>query len=67
MQPGRIVFKLNTGEMKGDKIVYRSLSVGGIKGEAQADDLAAVAVEVSALVDLPVAEVSLQRTEILDF
>ncbi|MDR1137341.1 MAG: hypothetical protein LBK91_03370 [Synergistaceae bacterium] len=65
-QPGRIVFKLNTGEMDGDKVVYRGLSIGGVKGDAQAEGLAAVAVEVAGLADLPVAEVSLQRTEILE-
>jgi hypothetical protein len=65
-QPGRIVFKLDTGEMNGDKVVYRSLSIGGIKGEAQAGDLADVASEISGLADLPVTEISLQRTEILE-
>jgi hypothetical protein len=66
MQPGRIVFKLNTGEMNGDKVVYRNLSIGGVKGEAQAAALSAVAAEISGLVDLSVAEISLQRTEILE-
>ncbi|MDR2779932.1 MAG: DUF1659 domain-containing protein [Synergistaceae bacterium] len=65
-QPGRIVFKLDTGEMNGDKAVYRNLSIGGVKGDAQAGDLADAASEISGLVDLPVAEISLQRTEILE-
>jgi hypothetical protein len=66
VQPGRIVFKLDTGEIDGDKTVYRNLSIGGIKGDAPADDLADVAAEVSGLADLTVAEISLQRTEILE-
>jgi hypothetical protein len=66
MQPGRIVFKLDTGETDGDKAVYRNLSIGGVKGDAQADDLADVAAEISGLADLPVAGISLQRTEILE-
>ena len=66
VQPGRIVFKLDTGEMNGDKVVYRSLSISGIKGDAQADDLADVAAEISGLADFPVTEISLRRTEILE-
>jgi hypothetical protein len=65
-QPGRIVFKLDTGEMNGDKAVCRNLSIGGVKGEAQAENLADVAAEISGLADLPVVEISLQRTEILE-
>jgi hypothetical protein len=66
VQPGRIVFKMDTGEMNGDKVAYRSLSIGGVKGDAQAGDLADVAAEISGLVDLSVAEISLQRTELLE-
>jgi hypothetical protein len=65
VQPGRMTFKLDTGETKGEKTVYKSVSLSGVKGAAEADDLASVALAVDGLFSMDVESVSLQRNEIL--
>jgi hypothetical protein len=61
-----MAFKMNTGEMDGEKIVYRSMSLTGIAGDAGGDELALVAEGVSGLVSFNVEQISLQRTELLE-
>ena len=65
VQPGRMTFKLNTGETEGEKTVYKNVSLTGIKGTADADSLASVAVAVDGLFSMDVESVSLQRNELL--
>jgi cobalamin biosynthesis Mg chelatase CobN len=65
-QAGRMSFKLDTGEMRDGKAVYRTISLAGVKGDAEADDLAPVADEIESVVGLSAEQVSLQRTEILE-
>jgi hypothetical protein len=66
VQDGRMTLKLNTGETEDGKIVYRNMSLSGVKGDAEADDLSAIAEGISALVPFNVEQVSLQRTDILE-
>ncbi|MDR1515498.1 MAG: DUF1659 domain-containing protein [Synergistaceae bacterium] len=65
VQPGRMTFKLNTGETEGEKTIYKNVSMSGIKGEADADSLAAVAAAMDGLFSMDVEKVSLQRSELL--
>ncbi|MDR3280200.1 MAG: DUF1659 domain-containing protein [Synergistaceae bacterium] len=62
----RMSFKLDTGEMNGEKAVYKNVSLGGIKSDADANALAEVAENVRDLVPFDTAEVSLRRTDILE-
>jgi hypothetical protein len=63
---GRMAFKIDTGETKNEKPVYKSVALSGVSGAADADILASVAEKISLLLPLPVEEISLQRTEILE-
>jgi hypothetical protein len=65
VQPGRMTFKLATGETEGEKTVYKNVSLGGVNGDADADDLASVAQAVTGLFSMDVESISLQRNELL--
>jgi hypothetical protein len=65
VQPGRMTFKLDTGETEGEKTVYQNVSLSGVKGDAEADDLASVALAVNGLFSMDVESISLQRNELL--
>jgi hypothetical protein len=60
-----MTFKLNTGETEGEKTIYKSVSMGGVKGTADADSMASVALAVDGLFSMDVESVSLQRNELL--
>ena len=62
---GSMAFRLDTGETVGGKAVYKTLSLGSVKGDADPDALADVASKAEALLDGIVDQVSLRRTEIL--
>ncbi|MDR1515565.1 MAG: hypothetical protein LBS45_07715 [Synergistaceae bacterium] len=59
----RIGFKMDTGEMKGDKHLYRSVSIGRIDGEASAGALGEVAGSLKGLLRFPAVIVTLSRTD----
>jgi hypothetical protein len=65
VQPGRMTFKLDTGETEGEKTVYKNVSLSGINGDADADGLASVAQAVNGLFSMDVESISLQRNEML--
>ncbi|MDR0764934.1 MAG: DUF1659 domain-containing protein [Synergistaceae bacterium] len=65
VQPGRMTFKLNTGETEGEKTVYKNASLSGVKGTAGADNLASVALAVGGLFSMDVESISLRRNEML--
>jgi hypothetical protein len=65
VQPGRMTFKLDTGETEGEKTIYKNVSLSGVKGAAGADSLASVALAVNGLFSMDVESVSLQRNELL--
>ena len=65
VQPGRMTFKLNTGETEGEKTIYKSVSLTGVKGTADPDSLASVATAVGGLFSMDVETISLQRNETL--
>jgi hypothetical protein len=65
VQPGRMAFKLNTGKTEGEKTIYKSVSLTGVKSSANADDLASAATAVNGLFSMDVESISLQRSELL--
>ena len=65
VNPGSMAFKMDTGELSGNKAVYRSVSLGSVKGGADPDELADIAAKVEAVLPWPVEQVNLRRTEIL--
>jgi hypothetical protein len=65
VQPGRMTFKLDTGETEGEKTVYKNVSLSGVNGDAGANGLASVAQAVSGLFSMDVESISLQRNELL--
>jgi predicted transport protein len=65
VQPGRMTFKLDTGETKDEKTIYKNVSLTGVKGTADADSLASVASAVDGLFSMDVESISLQRNELL--
>ena len=65
VNPGSMSFKMDTGELSGGKAVYRTASLGSVKGTAGADALADIAEKAEAVLPWPVEQVSLRRTEIL--
>ncbi|MDR1472540.1 MAG: hypothetical protein LBS75_08440 [Synergistaceae bacterium] len=62
---GKLVFKMNTGEVRDGRTVYRGLSIGGVKSSSPADDLAAILDVVEDLVQFPVEQTSLTRVDLL--
>ncbi|MDR1651661.1 MAG: hypothetical protein LBR87_07720 [Synergistaceae bacterium] len=62
----RMSFKLDTGEVNGDKPVYKNISLGGIRGNSGADDLASAAEAAGDLVKFSVEEITLRRADILE-
>jgi hypothetical protein len=65
VQPGRMTFKLDTGETENEKTVYKNVSLSGVKGDAGADNLASAALAVNGLFSMNVESISLQRNETL--
>jgi hypothetical protein len=59
----RIGFKMDTGEMNGDKRLYRNVSVGRIDGTANAGALGEVAGGLRGLLRFPTILVTLSRTD----
>lgn len=62
---GKLVFRLNSGEIKNGRTYYRNLTLGGVKGSAGAEDLAVAAGAVENLVHLPVEEITFTRVDLL--
>jgi hypothetical protein len=64
---GKLVFKLNSGEIKNGRAYYRNLTLSGVKGSAGAEDLATVAGAVENLVQFPVEGITLTRVNLLTY
>jgi len=62
---GNLGFKMDTGELKGSKAVYKTCSLGNITGEANADKLAAIAAAFTPVLPWSVDEITLRRNYIL--
>ena len=63
--PGSMSFRMDTGEMDGNRAVYKTASLGNVKGTAGADALADIAAAAEAVLLWPVEQVTLRRTETL--
>ncbi|MDR3255205.1 MAG: DUF1659 domain-containing protein [Synergistaceae bacterium] len=62
----RVAFKVDTGEIKNDKPVYRSISIGNIKGSVSADDLGDVAGRLENLLEFQTETITLTRKDQLE-
>ena len=65
--PGSMNFRMDTGETSGGKPVYKNVSLGSIVGNAGADALGDIASKAEAVLAWPVEQVTLRRTEILEY
>ncbi len=62
---GKLVFKLDSGEVKDGKTIYRSVTVGNIDGAKSAETLSLAATAIKDLIELATEQVSLSRTDLL--
>ena len=62
---GTMSFRMDTGELSGGKAVYKTASLGNVKGDADPEALADVAAKTEAVLPWPVEQVTLRRTETL--
>lgn len=62
---GKLVFKLDSGEVKDGRTVYRSVAVGGVDGSKTAEALAGAAGVVKGLIRLNTEQISLTRSDLL--
>lgn len=62
---GRLVFKLDTGETKNGKPVYKSQSIANINADVDPDDLGAVAEKIVGLCAVTVDVITLQRYDVV--
>jgi hypothetical protein len=65
VNPGSMAFRMDTGEMNGSKAVYKTASLGNVRGDADPESLAEIAKCVEAVLSWPVEQVILRRSEIL--
>ncbi|MDR1943802.1 MAG: DUF1659 domain-containing protein [Synergistaceae bacterium] len=61
----KISFKLDTGETREGKVVYRSVNIGNIDDAVDVDDLGAVASSLRELLGHPTESVTITRNELL--
>jgi hypothetical protein len=64
---GKLTFRMESGEVREGKVVYRSMSIGSVDGSSAAGDVAAVAEAVVGLVEFDVDRVSLTRVDVIEF
>jgi mevalonate pyrophosphate decarboxylase len=64
---GKLTFRMDSGEVRDGKVVYRSMSIGSVDGSSAAGDVAAVAEAVAGLIELSVDRVSLTRVDVVEF
>jgi hypothetical protein len=62
----RISFKLDTGETKNEKPVYRMVSLGNVRGAVTADDLGDVVGRLKDFLDFPTDSITLSRTDLVE-
>ena len=67
VNPGSMAFKVDTGEMAGDKVIYKTASLGSVRGDADPEALALIAEKAGNVLNGAVDQVTLRRTEILDY
>jgi hypothetical protein len=60
---GRLAFRTDTGEMKEDKHLYRTVSIGRVDGTVSAEALGEVAGSLKGLLELPTDRITLSRTD----
>lgn len=63
---GKLTFRMDSGEVKDGKVVYRNMSIGGVDGTAAAGDVAAVSEAVIGLVQPTVDRVTLTRVDVVE-
>ncbi|MDR1916057.1 MAG: hypothetical protein LBQ58_05740 [Synergistaceae bacterium] len=64
---GKLVFKMDSGEVKDGKTVYRNLTLSGVNGDSPLGDLGMAAACVEGLLEFPVEQVSLTRVDVLSY
>lgn len=62
---GKLVFKLDSGEVKEGKTIYRNVSIGGIDSVKSASAMADAAEAIKGLIGLPTEQIALVRTDLL--
>ena len=62
---GSMSFRMDTGELNGTKAVYKTASLGSVKGAVDPEVLADIAEKAEVVLPWPVEQVTLRRTEIL--
>lgn len=62
---GKYVFKVDTGETKGGKVVYKNLTISGINGSQTAAKHAAATAIISGLFSMTVERAALVRTDLV--
>jgi len=60
---GNLAFKMDTGEVKDGKTVYRTSSLSQITAHATAAQLGAIATAIQTVLPLPVDEMTLRRNQ----
>ena len=65
VNPGSMVFKMDTGELNGTKAIYKNATFGNVKGDADPEALAGVAEKAETVLPWPIEQVTLRRTETL--
>ncbi|MDR3321413.1 MAG: DUF1659 domain-containing protein [Synergistaceae bacterium] len=61
----RVAFKLDTGETKNEKPVYRTVALSNIDGSVTAEDLGDVAGRLKNFLQFPTDSITLSRTDLL--
>ena len=62
---GKLVFKLDSGEVKDGRTIYRNVMIGDVDGSKSAATLAEAAKAIKGLIRLDVEQISLSRSDLL--
>ena len=63
---GKLTFRMDTGEVKGGKAVYRNAHLGNIAASPAADDVAAVCGRIASLLQYATEQVTLTRVDAVE-
>lgn len=63
---GKLTFRMDSGEVKNGKVVYRNMSMSNIDGSSDAGDIAAVAEAIIELVAPMIDRVTLTRVDVVE-
>ena len=62
---GKLVFKLDSGEVKDGRTVYRNVTINDVDGSKPAESLAEAAGVIKGLIRLNTEQISLSRSDLL--